>query len=74
MSYCHLLSPGMSNIKLTFGTSETFGVHPERESALMSSYVTSVANATCLAPVVAAGIFSDGFESGAISLWSAKTP
>jgi hypothetical protein len=74
MSYCHLLSPGMSNIKLTFGTSETFGVHPEREAALMSSYVTSVAGATCLAPVVTAGIFSDGFESGAVGLWSAKTP
>jgi hypothetical protein len=75
MSYCHLLNPGMSNIKLTFGNNETYGVHPEREAALMSSYVTSVANASCLAPVVTAGLFSDGFEGGTLpGPWSGKTP
>src|SRR4029077_3226321 len=75
MSYCHLLNPGMSNIKLTFGTNETYGVQPGREAARMSSYVTSVASASCLAPVVTAGLFSDGFEGGTLpGPWSGKTP
>lgn len=79
MSYCHLLAPGMSNIKLTFGNTETFGVAPTRESARMSSYVASLATggqATCLAPVSSGGgIFSDGFEGGAVpGAWSSKTP
>jgi hypothetical protein len=79
MSYCHLLAPGMSNIKLTFGNTETFGVAPTRESARMSSYVASLAaggQAACLAPVASGGsIFSDGFEGGAVpGPWSSKTP
>jgi hypothetical protein len=79
MSYCHLLTPGMSNIKLTFGNTETFGVAPTRESSRMSSYVVSLATggqAACLAPVSSgAGIFSDGFEGGAVpGPWSSKTP
>ena len=79
MSYCHLLSPGMSNIKLTFGNTETFGVAPTRESARMSSYVASLAaggQSACLAPIVSGGgIFSDGFEGGAVpGPWSSKTP
>lgn len=79
MSYCHLMTPGMSNIKLTFGNTETFGVAPTRESARMSSYVVSVATggqSACLAPVGSAGgIFSDGFEGGIVpGPWSSKTP
>jgi hypothetical protein len=79
MSYCHLLAPGMSNIKLTFGNTETFGVAPTRESARMSSYVASVAaggQSACLAPAAGGGgIFSDGFEGGAVpGPWSSKTP
>ncbi len=79
MSYCHLLTPGMSNIKLTFGNTETFGVAPTRESSRMSSYVASQAAggfAACLAPVSSGGgIFSDGFEGGAVpGPWSSKTP
>ncbi len=79
MSYCHLLSPGMSNIKLTFGNTETFGVAPTRESSRMSSYVATLAaggQSSCLAPVASGGgIFSDGFEGGAVpGPWSSKTP
>lgn len=72
MSYCHLLNPGMSNITMTFGANEPYGVQPGRESARMSGYVLSTAagNPSCLAPVSSgSGIFSDGFESGNMSLW-----
>jgi hypothetical protein len=78
MSYCHLLNPGMSNIKLTFGSNETYGVQPARESTLMSNYVvtTAASNATCMAPVASSGtIFADSFEGGAVpGPWSGKTP
>jgi hypothetical protein len=78
MSYCHLLSPGMSNISLTFGTGHPYGVQPGRVPSRMSSYVQSVAagNASCLAPVApppppsTPGIFTDGFESGTLTSWN----
>ena len=72
MSYCHLLGPGMSNVKMTFGNNQTYGVQPTREAARMSSHVTSVAagNPSCLALVGSGnGIFSDGFETGTKALW-----
>jgi hypothetical protein len=73
------MSGGMSNVKLTFGANEAFGVQPARESSLMSSYVASLAaggQAACLAPISSGGgIFSDGFEGGAVpGPWSSKTP
>lgn len=79
MSYCHLLSPGMSNISMSFGTNFGFGVQPGRVPARMNAHVNSVAaaNAACLAPVASsAGIFADGFEGGALpGAWSGgKTP
>jgi hypothetical protein len=78
MSYCHLRSGNYSNITLTFGTGFAYGVHPEREAALMNSYISSVAssNPSCLAPVAGvAGIFNDSFEGGAVpGPWSGKTP
>jgi hypothetical protein len=77
MSYCHLLSGGMSNISLTFGTNFAYGVQPGREAARMSNYVVSIAagNPSCLAPASSgSAIFSDGFESGTLGAWSGKTP
>ncbi|HEV2852119.1 MAG TPA: M12 family metallo-peptidase [Thermoanaerobaculia bacterium] len=52
MSYCHLLTGSYSNIKWTFGTSQTYGVLPGRVPSRMSSYVASKAssNPACLAP------------------------
>ncbi|PYQ65280.1 MAG: hypothetical protein DMF53_05805 [Acidobacteria bacterium] len=76
MSYCHLLG-GYGAIALTFGTNFSFGVQPGREATHMNTYVSSVAssNPACIAPVSVAGIFSDGFEGGAVpGLWSGKTP
>jgi hypothetical protein len=75
MSYCHLIG-GYGAIALTFGTGFSFGVQPGREAAHMNSYISSVAasNASCIAPVNTAGIFSDGFEAGTPGLWSGKTP
>jgi len=73
MSYCHLLSGGLSNISFTFGANASFGVQPGREAVQMSSYVVSVANGNPgVLPFV---IFSDDFESGGVTgSWSGKTP
>jgi hypothetical protein len=76
MSYCHLIG-GYGAIALTFGTNFSFGVQPGREAAHMNSYISSVAssNPACIAPVSVSGLFSDGFEGGAVpGLWSGKTP
>jgi hypothetical protein len=74
MSYCHLLSPGISNIALTLGTGHPYGVEPERVPAQMSDHVlaTSGMYHSCLAPL--ATIFEDGFESGDTSAWSSAVP
>lgn len=76
MSYCHLLSGGFGNIEMTFGQDHPFGVEPDRVPDRMRSHVLSVAgsNAACLAPQVSDLIFSDGFESGDLSAWSAVVP
>jgi hypothetical protein len=73
MSYCHSLSPGLSNISLTFGLKASYGVLPGREAAQMSSYVVSVAtNNPGVLPFV---FFNDDFESGAIhGSWSGQAP
>ena len=56
MSYCHLLSGGLSNIAMTFGTDHPYGVEPERVAEHMSSRVQSAASSApaCLAPSNAA--------------------
>jgi hypothetical protein len=79
MSYCHLLSGGMSNISMSFGTNFGFGVQPGRVPTRMLAHVNSVAsfNPACLAPVASsAGIFADGFEGGTLpGAWNGgKTP
>lgn len=76
MSYCHLIG-GYGAIALTFGTNFSFGVQPGREALHMNNYINSVAssNPACIAPVSVTGIFSDGFEGGAVpGLWTGKTP
>jgi hypothetical protein len=51
MSYCHLLSPGMSNLSLTFGTGHPYGVLPQRVPDRMRAHVeaTAAIAPTCLA-------------------------
>ena len=52
MSYCHLLTGGLSNIESTFGAGHAFGTLPERVPAQMRQHVLDRAagNAACLAP------------------------
>jgi Metallo-peptidase family M12 len=61
MSYCHLLSPGFSNISMSFGTGHAYGVAPERVPARMSDYVNSLAQ-TRPACIVDETLFADGFD------------
>ena len=52
MSYCHLLSGGMSNISMTFGQGFAFGDEPERQAEYMTDRVIA-ANSSypgCLVP------------------------
>jgi hypothetical protein len=51
MSYCHLLSPGMSNLSLTFGTGHAYGVLPQRVPDRMRAHVEATAGIapSCLA-------------------------
>jgi hypothetical protein len=51
MSYCHLLSPGMSNLSLTFGTGHPYGVLPQRVPDWMRAHVeaTAITAPACLA-------------------------
>jgi len=64
MSYCHLLSPGLSNLSMTLGTGHNFGVAPDRVPNRMRSHVESVAtsNPQCIVPLVNDLIFENGFE------------
>jgi hypothetical protein len=76
MSYCHLTRGSYSDISLSFGTNFAYGVQPGREAAQMNGYVASVvsSNPSCLAPAIVNGLFSDGFEGGAVpGPWSGKT-
>jgi len=77
MSYCHLLSGGLSNISMTFGTGHPYGVDPVRVPTRMNNHVVSVAggNPACLAYVAPVDlIFSDDFESGNTTAWSSTVP
>lgn len=78
MSYCHLLAGGFGNIAMTFGQGHPFGVEPERVPTRMRNHVLHTAsfNNACLAPQASGGgiIFTDGFESGSLSTWSAAVP
>ena len=51
MSYCHLISPGLSNISLSLGEGHPYGVAPDRVSTRMSAHVSAAATASpsCLA-------------------------
>jgi len=72
MSYCHTITPGMSNISLTLGLLDPWGYQPWRVPNVMSAYVASTAASypLCLAPVV----FGDTFETGDTSAWSSTVP
>lgn len=71
MSYCHLLSGAYNNIELGFGLDHPYGVAAERVPQRMAAHVASRASAfpSCLAPLVAGAVFSDDFESGALTHW-----
>jgi hypothetical protein len=77
MSYCHLISPGMSNSSLTLGVGHPYGVQPGRVPTRMRNHVVSRAasNPSCLAPINApVSIFANGFQSGNTSAWSVTAP
>ncbi|HSX59821.1 MAG TPA: M12 family metallo-peptidase [Tahibacter sp.] len=61
MSYCHLLSPQMANISLTFGNGHPYGIAPERVPTRMTARMDSLAqsNPAC---VIDDTVFADGFE------------
>jgi hypothetical protein len=61
MSYCHLLSPGMSNVSFRFGNGHPYGTAPERVPARMTARMNDLAqsNPAC---VVDDTIFADGFD------------
>ena len=61
MSYCHLLSGGMSNISMSFGTGHAYGTAPERVATRMRNYVANLVQ-TNPACVVDDTIFADGFD------------
>lgn len=61
MSYCHLISPGMANISMSFGTGHAYGTAPARVATRMRGYVANLAQ-TNPACVVDDTIFADGFE------------
>ena len=76
MSYCHLLSGGLSNISLTFGTGHPYGIDPLRVPTRMNQHVVTTAtnDPACLALVEPGAIFSDGFESGDTTAWATTVP
>jgi hypothetical protein len=76
MSYCHLLSGGLGNIALTFGTGHPFGTMPQRVPDRMRAHVENRAglNAACLARIENSLIFQDGFESANTSAWDVVSP
>lgn len=77
MSYCHLLSPGMSNIGWSLGTGHPFGTDPVRVPDRMKAHVATAASANpgCLDVIAPPDpIFDDGFESGDTTAWSSTSP
>jgi hypothetical protein len=64
MSYCHTLSPGLSNIALNLGNGHPYGVMPERVPNRMRAHVEAVANSQpqCIMPAANDLIFANGFE------------
>ncbi|MEL7060461.1 MAG: M12 family metallo-peptidase [Acidobacteriota bacterium] len=71
MSYCHLLSPGISNMGPTFGLGHPFGNDPDRVPEQMFAHVMAEANSNpgCLDPIIADLLFANGFEEGNTSAW-----
>lgn len=76
MSYCHTLSPGLSNISLTLGLNHPYGVEPSRVPSRMLSHVSSREASTtgCLEYESAGSIFGDDFESNNTDAWSTTVP
>jgi hypothetical protein len=76
MSYCHQLSPGMSNLSLTLGLNHPYGIEPERVPERMFSHVSSRAASYpgCLDYTVVNMIFDDGFEGSNTNAWSSMVP
>ncbi len=75
MSYCHLLSGGLSNISLTFGSGHPYGTAPGRVPSRMNDHVVlrAAGSPGCLDFAAPSDVFSDGFESGDPSRWSSIT-
>lgn len=65
MSYCHLLSGGLSNIALNLGTGHPYGVEPERVPNRMRDHVESKAGSfpACIRPSTVDLIFYNGLNN-----------
>ncbi len=76
MSYCHQLSPGMSNLSLTLGLGHPYGTEPERVPETMFSHVASQAasHSGCLDYESVDTVFEDDFELGNTNAWSEHRP
>ncbi|HYC55506.1 MAG TPA: fibronectin type III domain-containing protein [Candidatus Binatia bacterium] len=78
MSYCHLLSGGMSNLTLTYGAGHPYGNTPQRVPSAMISYIASehaqtpgcftVAGAEPTAPAPPANLTASTLSSSQIRL------
>lgn len=64
MSYCHLLTGGLSNISLTLGTGHPYGDEPIRVPNRMRDHVEDMAssNPSCVRPTTVDLIYQGGFN------------
>ena len=76
MSYCHLLSGGLSNLSLTLGEAHPYGIEPGRVPNRMFDHVESKAASYpgCLDYESVDEVFSDDFEDSNTNAWSSTVP
>ncbi len=69
MSYCHTMSPGMSNISFNFGTNHPYGVYPERVADVLRASSQSHLPIDNVAPPVSytLTVTPSGTGSGSVS-------
>lgn len=66
MSYCHMLSGGLSNVALSFGSNHPYGIQPARVPGRISQFVQQAAMQTpaCFTSPAQDELFGDGFQCG----------
>ena len=67
MSYCHALSPGMSNISFNFGTNHTKGVNPWRVASVLQSSAQTYLPLDGVAQNYALSVSRQGTGSGTVT-------